>query len=66
VRADHEPLVVTIYIIERGWHTDIALPATAVTGPLAVMKQRFSTDALVDDGAPLAAPSRERGAYPPP
>ena len=32
---------VTISIIDRGWHTDVALPADALSGPLAEFKQTF-------------------------
>ncbi|HVC62477.1 MAG TPA: DUF2459 domain-containing protein [Acetobacteraceae bacterium] len=31
----------TIYVIERGWHSDIGLPAGEITGPLAGLEQRF-------------------------
>jgi uncharacterized protein (TIGR02117 family) len=31
----------TIYVVARGWHTDIGLPVDAVTGPLASLEQDF-------------------------
>jgi uncharacterized protein (TIGR02117 family) len=31
----------TIYVVERGWHTDIALPADQVSGPLASLERDF-------------------------
>ncbi len=31
----------TVYVVARGWHTDIGLPAAPVTGPLAVLRARF-------------------------
>jgi uncharacterized protein (TIGR02117 family) len=30
-----------VYVIERGWHSDIGLPAVEVTGPLTGLEQRF-------------------------
>ena len=30
-----------IAVVERGWHTDIALPAEAMSGPLAGLAQAF-------------------------
>jgi hypothetical protein len=30
-----------VAIVDRGWHTDLALPAEALTGPLAEVKQSF-------------------------
>lgn len=30
-----------IYVIEREWHTDIGLPADAITGPLVRLEDRF-------------------------
>ncbi len=32
---------VTIYIAERGWHTDIGLPVSEMTGPLASLERDF-------------------------
>ena len=31
----------TIYVVARGWHTDIGLPVDAVTGPLASLERDF-------------------------
>ena len=31
----------TIYVVGRGWHTDIGLPVDAVTGPLASLERGF-------------------------
>lgn len=31
----------TIYVVNRGWHTDIGLPVEAVSGPLAALKTTF-------------------------
>lgn len=31
----------SIYIVERGWHTDIGLPVDEITGPLATLGQGF-------------------------
>jgi uncharacterized protein (TIGR02117 family) len=30
-----------IYVIERGWHTDIGLPVEEISGPLAVLERSF-------------------------
>jgi hypothetical protein len=30
-----------VYVIERGWHSDIGLPVTEITEPLAGLEQRF-------------------------
>ena len=30
-----------IYVIERGWHTDIGLPVEEISGPLAVLERPF-------------------------
>lgn len=30
-----------VYVIDRGWHTDIGLPGSEVAGPLAMLEQRF-------------------------
>jgi hypothetical protein len=30
-----------VYVIERGWHTDIGLPAEEITGPLGALKTAF-------------------------
>jgi uncharacterized protein (TIGR02117 family) len=35
------PTVATVYVIDRGWHTDICLAADDVRGPLAAVKQAF-------------------------
>ena len=35
------PLTTTLYVIDRGWHTDIGLSADDVTGVLLPLKQRF-------------------------
>lgn len=32
---------VILYVIERGWHSDIGLPADEITGPLTGLAQRF-------------------------
>ncbi len=32
----------TVAVIERGWHTDIALPAAALTGPVASLRRDFA------------------------
>jgi hypothetical protein len=32
---------VTIYAVERGWHTDIGLPVSEITGPLATLTRSF-------------------------
>jgi len=37
--ADDGGMAVTI--IERGWHTDLALPAEAISGPLAALERDF-------------------------
>src|SRR6516164_6374420 len=31
----------TIYVVSRGWHTDIGLPVSAVAGPLASLERDF-------------------------
>jgi uncharacterized protein (TIGR02117 family) len=31
----------SIYVVERGWHTDIGLPVDEITGPLATLEQGF-------------------------
>jgi uncharacterized protein (TIGR02117 family) len=31
------PRVATVYVIENDWHTEIALPASGITGPLALV-----------------------------
>ncbi len=31
----------TIYVVERGWHTDIGLPVDEVTGPLTALERDF-------------------------
>ncbi|HEY1934363.1 MAG TPA: DUF2459 domain-containing protein [Acetobacteraceae bacterium] len=35
------PLTAIVYVIDRGWHTDIGLPADEITGPLAALEQGF-------------------------
>jgi uncharacterized protein (TIGR02117 family) len=30
-----------VYVIERGWHTDIGLPVTEITGPLKALERGF-------------------------
>jgi uncharacterized protein (TIGR02117 family) len=35
------PLTATLYVIDRGWHTDIGLPADEITGPLAALENGF-------------------------
>jgi uncharacterized protein (TIGR02117 family) len=35
------PPVATVYVVDRGWHTDIGLAADDVGGPLAGVKQPF-------------------------
>jgi uncharacterized protein (TIGR02117 family) len=35
------PDAAIIYVIERGWHTDIGLPVNEVTGNLATLEDRF-------------------------
>jgi len=30
-----------VYVIERGWHSDIGLPAEEITGPLTTLERRF-------------------------
>lgn len=35
------PAVATVYVVDRGWHTDICLAADYVRGPLAAVKQTF-------------------------
>ncbi len=31
----------TVYVIDHGWHTDLGIPAAALTGPLASFRQTF-------------------------
>lgn len=38
---DSGPRTATIYFVERGWHTDIGLPADELKGKLASLVQRF-------------------------
>ena len=33
--AADEPLTATVYVVERGWHTDIGLSAAEIRGPLS-------------------------------
>jgi len=35
------PRDATVYVIGRGWHTDIGLPVEEITAPLAVLKAQF-------------------------
>ena len=35
------PLSATLYVIDRGWHTDIGLPADEITGALVALEKRF-------------------------
>jgi uncharacterized protein (TIGR02117 family) len=35
------PLTATLYVIDRGWHTDIGLPADEITSPLAALENGF-------------------------
>jgi uncharacterized protein (TIGR02117 family) len=35
------PLTATLYVIDRGWHTDIGLPTSEITGPLAALENGF-------------------------
>ena len=35
------PAVATVYVVDRGWHTDIGLAADDVRGPLAAVNQPF-------------------------
>jgi hypothetical protein len=30
-----------VYVVDRGWHTDIALPVEEITGPLAMLEAEF-------------------------
>ncbi len=39
--TDGEARAPTIYVIEHGWHTDIALPVDQLTGPSERLKQYF-------------------------
>ncbi len=39
--VDSGPAVATVYVVDRGWHTDIGLSADDVRGPLAALKQPF-------------------------
>ena len=39
--ADGGPAVATVYVADRGWHTDLGLAADDVRGPLAAVKQPF-------------------------
>lgn len=43
--AEHQPAPspegVSIYVIARGWHTDLGLPAQEISGPLSALKQIF-------------------------
>lgn len=38
---DSGPAVAIVYVVDRGWHTDLGLAADDVRGPLATVKQRF-------------------------
>lgn len=35
------PRTETLYVIDRGWHTDIGLPAAEIAGPLARLEKGF-------------------------
>jgi uncharacterized protein (TIGR02117 family) len=35
------PAEAVVYLIGRGWHTDIGLPVEEIIGPLAIMEERF-------------------------
>ncbi len=37
--AGHAPRLASIYVISQGWHTEIGLPARAMTGSLAALKR---------------------------
>ena len=30
-----------VYVVGRGWHTDIGLPSEEITGPLAALKNEY-------------------------
>lgn len=36
-----EPKVAVVYVIDRGWHTDIGLAAESISPPLEMLLQRF-------------------------
>lgn len=38
---DTTPLTATLFVVDRGWHTDIGLRADDITGALAALKNRF-------------------------
>lgn len=38
---DTAPLTATLFVIDRGWHTDIGLRADDITGALVALKNRF-------------------------
>jgi uncharacterized protein (TIGR02117 family) len=35
------PAGAVVYVIDRGWHTDIGLPAAEIAGPLATLERSF-------------------------
>ncbi|HEY4172387.1 MAG TPA: DUF2459 domain-containing protein [Rhodopila sp.] len=39
--AVEPPGTATVYVVGRGWHTDIALPVEEITGPLASLEAEF-------------------------
>ena len=39
--SDTAPQLATLYVIGRGWHTDIGLPVEEIAGPLAGLEQQF-------------------------
>lgn len=39
--APATPTVPVVYVVQRGWHTDIALPLDEMTPPLAGLQQNF-------------------------
>jgi uncharacterized protein (TIGR02117 family) len=41
VPTDEPPGDAIVYVIQRGWHTDIGLPADEVAGPLASLERGF-------------------------
>jgi hypothetical protein len=39
--ADSRPADAVVYVIGRGWHTDIGLPVAEISGPLAALERPF-------------------------
>jgi uncharacterized protein (TIGR02117 family) len=39
--TDAGPSAVTIYVIDRGWHTDVGVPAEEMNGSLAPLREAF-------------------------